>query len=341
MDCGKNYNSLISTKTAALIVTALFVFVFPAAVLPGGSGETVVYEPDTGDYFLRSQSDIKIFESFKIKKRRIHEYRFKKKDLHLLEKERGIKVETSEYESAKTRSYKIKDNVYRIELNGKKDGLWYRMKLKIPDGMEVSKIIRDGGSEIKNISRSDRKTGKITYEENWYVKDNWLYFYDDPVSGYSVVLSPPRPSFSIMAEEVNAASGGSGQMSALVYPYNGEADLLAGINAYDHMGRIGDNNFGNDIDADAGGKIALRYTSGANTYQYGNAGLKYNTFVTSAFAHIGTNYYHMNTTPWGEVESVIDTSFQTTSEANTEIPFLVNKKTIIRGNDIAPIFIHA
>ncbi|HRU38546.1 MAG TPA: hypothetical protein P5511_01615, partial [Candidatus Goldiibacteriota bacterium] len=89
---------------------------------------------------------------------------------------------------------------------------------------------------------------------------------------------------------------------------------------------------GNDIDADAGAKLALRYTSGANTYQYGNPGTNYTTTVTRNFAHVRTQYYYLLTTPWGETESVISTVFQTTKTNGTEIPMYVNKKTIIRGN---------
>ncbi|HRQ45271.1 MAG TPA: hypothetical protein PLB12_13070, partial [Candidatus Goldiibacteriota bacterium] len=49
------------------------------------------------------------------------------------------------------------------------------------------------------------------------------------------------------------------------------------------------------------------------------------------FAHVSTTYKQLNVTPWGETEAVISTIFQTTNGA-PELPFIINKKTIIRGN---------
>ncbi|PKL90825.1 MAG: hypothetical protein CVV21_11120, partial [Candidatus Goldiibacteriota bacterium HGW-Goldbacteria-1] len=245
---------------------------------------------------------------------RVSETTIKPSELQKLAGRKGAPKGHENYREASVKVRKLKDTLYRAELSGKKDGQWYRMKVPVPKGYRVRKILRDDGVEIIN-DESDIK---------WYLDKGHVYFYDDPVSGYSVVLSPPQPNFSIMVEEPLQSAG---QMSAIIYPYNGEADVINGIDLYDHLGRSGDNGFGQDFSTDSGAKLALRYTYGGNTFQYGNP----STSVTRDFTHTSTTYTHLNNTPWGETEAVISTVFQTTV-GGTELPFLVNKKTIIRGN---------
>ena len=303
------------------------------------SNDIIAYDPIEKKFIYKNKiDDIDGSVSLLLKDAKIKRFKDKKTQEFYIDENQAKNIiivkrknkDIEKYKKAGITTRRLKENIYRLELSDKQDGYWYRLKLKIPDGYTVRKILRDDGIAIRNNIQIDRKTGKIVVEEiNWYVENNTLYFYDDPITGYSVVLSPPQPYFSIMVEE---ALNGAGQLSAIIYPYNGEQDLINGVDNRDHLGRIGDNTIGAEIDEDAGSKIALRYTSGVNTYQYGNAGTNYQTFGTRAFTHVSTAYYYFNTTPWGLTEAVIHSIFQTTNTNGTEIPMLINKKTIIRGN---------
>ncbi|HPN65612.1 MAG TPA: hypothetical protein PK247_10470, partial [Candidatus Goldiibacteriota bacterium] len=241
-------------------------------------------------------------------------FEFSEKELSGLKRIISPSIDIKKHTKASVVKRRVKDNVLRVELNNKEDGQWYRLSADIPEGYTVKKILRDNGTEIVNSTSVDRKTGKTSGEELWYVEGDKVYFFDDPVNGYSVVLSPPQASSSIMVEEPLQSAG---QISAIIYPYNGEQNLINGIDNIDHLGRDGDNDLGNDIDENAGGKLALRYTYGGNTYQYGNPA----TSITRDFAHVSTTYKQLNVTPWGETEAVISTIFQTTNGA-PELPFI-------------------
>ncbi|MCE5299816.1 MAG: hypothetical protein LLG37_02945, partial [Spirochaetia bacterium] len=242
----------------------------------------------------------------------------------------GQRLEAAEITAAKVSSRRIKDDVVRVELSNKMDGQWYLLSADIPAGYNVKRIYRDDGMALDNTTVFDDE-GVAVQDVKWYRQGNKVYFYDDPVFGYSVVLSPPQPYMSIAVLE---ATGGAGQISSIVYPYAGE-DMIT-TDAYDkldHIGRIQDNNWGADTDIDCGTKIAFRYTSGDNTYQYGNpARVVAGTGRDRTFEHVASTEYQLRTTPWGETESVILTTFRTTRTNGTEIPILGTKKTIIRGN---------
>ncbi|HDT14753.1 MAG TPA: hypothetical protein ENN55_00930, partial [Firmicutes bacterium] len=219
----------------------------------------------------------------------IKEYRLSGKEAALAAKALGRELDVPRHTKASASWKRVDDDTVRVELNDKEDGLWYRLRAKIPEGRNVSRVIRDDGLEIVNSTYIDRETGEVHGDLLWYMEGDTLYFYDDPVSGYSVVLSPPQPNFSILVGE---AINGAGQLSLIAYPYNGEA-LIGGTTSIDHLGRTGDNNIGQNIDVNAGGKMALRFTSGANTYQYGNPG----TSVTRNFTHVSSTDYKLHTTP--------------------------------------------
>jgi hypothetical protein len=302
------------------------------------SNDIIAYDPIEKKFIYKNKiDDIDGSVSLLLKDAKIKRFKDKKTQEFYIDENQAKNIiivkrknkDIEKYKKAEITTKRLKENIYRLELSDKQDGYWYRLKLKIPDGYTVRKILRDDGIAIRNNIQIDRKIGKIVVEEiNWYVENNTLYFYDDPISGYSVVLSPPQPYFSIMVEE---ALNGAGQLSAIIYPYNGEQDLINGVDNRDHLGRNGDNNIGVNIDADAGSKIALRYQVGANPpVQYGNQGTNYTTSVDGNLVHNSTSYEYLNITPWEETEAVITTTFQTPAGAPAN--FIVTKKTIIRGN---------
>ncbi len=79
----------------------------------------------------------------------------------------------------------------RLTLNDKIDGCWYRMSAAIPDGFTVQKIARDDGTEVRNGTRMDAATGEcVDHDINRYMDNGTLYFYDDPATYYTILLSP-------------------------------------------------------------------------------------------------------------------------------------------------------
>ena len=270
---------------------------------------------------------------------RNEEYLLESREAALLAAEAGITADTVKMSSAKLNSRKLNDRLLRLELSDKTDGAWYRFKTDVPKGMMVKKIIRDDGVEIRNGSTSAK--GLYYDEDTWYMDGQTLYFYDDPISGYSVVLAPPQEIFSIMVEVPSGTvQNPAGQQSALIYPYNGESDIITdnGTIFYrDHMGRSEDNGIGRDVATGAGEKIALRFTNGANTYEYGNpanpaTSMTYDGTAQNRLLNVNYTEYNLNITPWGEPESVIVDNFQQATTNGTRVPFNFTKKYIIRGN---------
>ncbi len=110
----------------------------------------------------------------------------------------------------------------------------------------------------------------------------------------------------------------------------------------DHMGRSQDFGVGRDVATGAAAKLALRFTNGAYTYQYGNAGAPNPCFTyndnddhvnaSDTFTNVNFTYYDINTTPWGQLESVISDNFQQAVVTRNRVSFTCAKKTIIRGN---------
>ncbi len=218
----------------------------------------------------------------------------------------------------------------RVELNNKQE-VWYRFKVKIPTGYRVKEIKGDDGRLIVNNLSINRLTGEVEGEIRWYVENSTLYFYDDPIWGYNITLIPPAPSNSIAIELAYSGTyAGSGQISAIVFPYS-QGDNATTISTHDHAGRTEDNGYGNDIDYNAGSKIALRF----GTLQYGNwycrpiwwFCLPRTLGANGNIPELNRTDVPLNTVPDGTLESVIITDMQTAGgEAN------ITQKVIIRDN---------
>ena len=240
--------------------------------------------------------------------------------------------------NTKIKVKKLSENKLRVELNNKLN-VWYRFKVKLPKGYGVKKIVGDDGRVIKNTIKLNRITGEIEEEIRWYVENGTLYFYDDPIWGYNITLIPPQPNKSIAVElAYDGPYAGPGQISAIVFPYN-STDNSTTIASHDHAGRTEDN-WANDIDIDAGSKIAIRFDMNGISHQYGNwyyyiNRLLFWTFPMYStlggdgnFTLINRTYVNVNTAPNGMLESVIIDSFTTSGgEVN------VTQKTIIRGDE--------
>lgn len=252
--------------------------------------------------------------------------------------------------NTKISSKKLKDDLIRVEVTNKTE-TWYRFSVEIPKGYGVKEIVGDDGRRIVNTLHVNRTTGEIEGVLRWYIDNGTLYFYDDPIWGYNISLTPPAPNRSIAIElAYNGAYSGAGQISAIVFPYS-QGDNATTIATYDHAGRTEDNGYGNDIDIDAGSKIALRFNVGGNTRQYGNEYyyryhecnlwwrgrcIWWSSTPNYIYATLGADGnltqanradVPLNTVPDGTLESVIITNMQTERrEAN------ITQKVIIRDN---------
>jgi len=222
---------------------------------------------------------------------------------------------------------RLSENRIELNLQNKLDNQWYRLSARIPRGYRVQRIVRDDGLEIVNRGWTRRDTG-VVEDENvaWYLEGDTLVFYDDPVYGYSIYLYPPSPSASLLVEIASPGSNDDGgQISAICWPYDGGTPLTY----TDHAGRTGDNTLASNFDNMAGSKLALRFTAGGTTVQYGNPG-GINTGASGDFADLGHTYTTMNRTPGGTLESVIVTELE--APAGSPIPLAITQKIIIRGN---------
>jgi hypothetical protein len=233
---------------------------------------------------------------------------------------------------------RLREDKLRVELNNKLE-VWYRFKVDLPPGYRVKEIVGDDGRRIVNNLSINRLTGEIEGEVRWYVENSTLYFYDDPIWGYDITLTPPAPNNSIALElAYDGPYSGGGQISAIIFPYS-QGDNDTTITQNDHAGRTEDNGYGNDIDIDAGSKIALRFNLGGSTWQYGNEYYYWRWFFgwTKEYATLGNRGnltqlnrtdIALNTVPDGTLESVIITDMKTEGgEAN------VTQKVIIRDNN--------
>ncbi|GEM_PF-1339614 len=217
-------------------------------------------------------------------------------------------------------SWRVNETAIRLEVRGKLE-VNYRFSVKIPQGYRVGKIVGDDGRVIVNDIKVNRSTGEVEGEIRWYVDGGVLYFFDDPITGYDITLIPPSPNNSVAIEEVEA-----GQLSAIVFPYS-QGDSSSTIASHDHAGRTEDN-WANDIDADAGSKIAIRYTTDGGTRQYGNDGDFYRT-ANYFLTEVRRENVSANTVPNGMLESVIITEMQA-QWSGYELN--ITQKTIIRDN---------
>ena len=227
---------------------------------------------------------------------------------------------------------RIKDDKLRVELNSKLE-VWYRFRVEIPPGYRVREIVGDDGRRIVNSLSVNRSTGEVTGEIRWYMDNSTLYFYDDPIWGYDITLTPPAPNNSTAIElAYSGTTSGAGQISAVVFPYS-QGDDATTIATYDHAGRTEDNGYGNDIDIDAGSKIALRYRyllGFLRERQYGNpygGGALGDDYIT----HLNREDVPLNTVPDGTLESVIITDMETPLFQQTQLN--ITQKVIIRDNN--------
>ena len=185
------------------------------------------------------------------------------------------------------KTFQMDERKIRVEVENKLDNVWYRFSVKINTsrGYRVKEIVGDDGRVIVNNISIDRRTGRVHGDIRYYIENSTLYFYDDPIYGYNISLIPPAPHNSIAIEIANndTTFNEGGQISAVVFPYN-EGDDSDTIRSHDHAGREGDNYFGNDIDLNAGSKIAIKYTCNGNTSQFGNG------FYPGQYDYLGKDY---------------------------------------------------
>ncbi len=148
------------------------------------------------------------------------------------------------------------------------------------------------------------------------------------IYGYDDTQNPPVANNSVLVElGFGSSRDRGGQISAIVYPYSGGTPS----DSADHSGRTGDNGLGNDIDRDAGSKIAVKYTAGGNTVQYGNYyGWGSSTGPDGNFVESSATEYSFNRTPDGNTEAVIVRVME--PPAGAPAALRVTQKVIIRGN---------
>ena len=86
------------------------------------------------------------------------------------------------------KTFKINETKIRVEVNNKVDNVWYRFSVKINNskGYRVKEIVGDDGRVIVNNITVDRETGKVYGDIRYYIENNTLYFYDDPIYGYNI-----------------------------------------------------------------------------------------------------------------------------------------------------------
>ncbi|MBW9221410.1 hypothetical protein KKP91_04370 [Methanothermococcus sp. SCGC AD-155-M21] len=223
----------------------------------------------------------------------------------------------------------------RVKVENKLDNVWYKFSAKanISKGYRIKEIVGDDGRIIVNNISVDRKTGELNGDIMYYIENNTIYFYDDPIYGYNISLVPPAPYNSIAIEVANNNStyNEGGQISAIIFPYN-DGDNSATIRSHDHAGRSDDYNYGNNIDMDAGSKIAIRYSPLWGTFrQYGNGYNKNSpSYLGNSYLdETHREYVYDHETPDDVLESLIITKMYAPWN-NRELN--ITQKIIIRGN---------
>ncbi len=160
------------------------------------------------------------------------------------------------------------------------------------------------------------------------------------ISGVDMTLIPPAPNLSLLLEippgTVGGNADGGGEISAVVFPYNGGSPAAAN----DHAGGNQDGGLANGIDDCAGAKLGVRWDpaggDAANALRgYGSstcniAGAN-QTGVTGNFSNVSQVTTVNAATPSGLREAVIVTTINTPA-AETR-PMQIVQKTIIRGNN--------
>lgn len=276
----------------------------------------MVYDPLCGDFYFHTDRTklVKKFKHFKIKEK----FAAKKLGKSLLNriKQARVFVEKDIDVSIK-RTQKVK-----LVLENKIDGVWYRLSYKIPEGWRVREIRRADGKLITNRVYGDRSTG-IVQEINWWIEKGVLYFIDDPIYGYDITLSPPAPNDSVLLEVPYQDDYHAGGLSAIVFPYNGGAPASSD----DHTGGVYDGGLGQNIDDYAGAKISLRVDGVGYGNAYANGTKVLGTYKTVLNSR---TYTDINTTPSGELESVIETVIDLENLPDIQI----TQKLVIRDNNM-------
>ncbi len=209
----------------------------------------------------------------------------------------------------------------KVSLHQKVDGAWFRLAVPVPPGWRVRAIRREDGRLIKNEYYGDRING-VKVERNWWIENGYLYFIDDPINGYDITLSPPAPSNSLLVEVPYEDDEHAGGLSAIIFPYNGGTP----DSNDDHTGGTYDGGLGNNIDDLAGAKVAIKIGGTQWGNEYGDTTPLGNYRIVLA----GRDYIDINTTPKGDVESVIVTNL--TLDGNSDV--FLQQKLIIRNNNM-------
>ncbi|MBW9222382.1 hypothetical protein KKP97_04960 [Methanothermococcus sp. SCGC AD-155-C09] len=235
------------------------------------------------------------------------------------------------------KTVKVNETKLRVEVENKLDNVWYKFSAKanIPKGYRIKEIVGDDGRIIVNNISVDRETGELNGDIMYYIENNTIYFYDDPIYGYNISLVPPAPynSLAIEIARNNSQHHEGGQISAIIFPYN-EGDDDSTIRYHDHAGRSDDYNYGNYIDMDAGSKIAIKYRSSSlwgGFRQFGNGYRSNNPSPLGQYYLDETyrEYVYDHETPDGVLESLIITKMYAPWN-NRELN--ITQKIIIRDN---------
>lgn len=149
-----------------------------------------------------------------------------------------------------------------------------------------------------------------------------------------VEKDPPPPvanSSMLVAIEpgtMDTNNGGGGEIGTILFPFD-DGDTPS--QAQDHLGDVGDN-VAWELDDCAGGKFAVRWdpAGGQNDLQWGSNACIGDLGADGVFNNTSQQITTQNTTPGGEIESVIVTRLDA-PETNYELS--VVQKTIIRENN--------
>ena len=168
-----------------LIISLLFSFIAIFIIFPvyaENSNDIIAFDPSENIFIYKNNSDdidgfisgnLKNVKHKKLKNKTTTEYYLNENVAKKIILHKGL--DFKKHKQAKVVIRKLKDDVYRLELNNKFDGYWYRLKLKIPEGYSVKKILRDDGIAIGNSIQVDRATGQTINEDiRWYVENNIL-----------------------------------------------------------------------------------------------------------------------------------------------------------------------
>ncbi|MCB0221469.1 MAG: hypothetical protein KDH09_17360, partial [Chrysiogenetes bacterium] len=152
------------------------------------------------------------------------------------------------------------------------------------------------------------------------------------INGVEKDPPPPVPNNSMLVTiepgTMGTNNNGGGEIGTILFPFN-DGDTPS--QAQDHLGDIGDN-IAWELDDCAGGKFAVRWDpAGAqDDLQWGSGGCVGGSGADGTFTNTSQRIITQNTTPGGEIESVIVTRLDA---PETGYELSVVQKTIIRENN--------